>query len=178
MADEAIAQRKLQYATTLVATLLFVVGSLVVISQLFALHRELAQRDGENMVWALAQAQNRATLLERDLTRLRDGGINAEALELQADILHSRLALLQDGPQRRILQHYGQDDVVLSAIAAFAQMDSVQLLMAASDEQVRGALTALTSALSQAGNEVMVRERNERSRHLQRLATWIKAALI
>ena len=170
--------RKLQYATTLVATLLFIVGSLVVVSQLFVLHRELSQRDGENMVWALAQAQNNATQLERDLARFRDGRIRVDDLELQADILHSRLAMLQDGPQRRVLQHYGQDDKVLAAIDAFGQMDSMQLLMAANDVQASQALTDLIATLAFAGNALMVSERDEKSRNLSRLASWIQAALV
>ena len=166
------------YAISLVATLLFVVGSIFVIGQLFVMHRALSQRDGENMVWALAQAQIHATQLERDLARMKGGGITADALELQADILHSRLALLNDGPQQRTLAHYGQAQEVQAAIAAFAQMDGVQLLLAADDTQARQALTDLTATLSQAGNQVMVRERNEKSQHLESLATWINAALV
>ena len=166
------------YATSLVATLLFVVGSLFVIGQLFVMHRTLSQRDGENMVWALTQAQVHATQLERDLARMRSGSISAEALELQADILHSRLAMLKDGPQLRTLQHYGQAPEVQAAIDAFAQMDGVQLLLAASDAQARKALTDLTTTLGHAGNQVMVRERNEKSLQLEQLATWIKAALV
>ena len=49
-------RRGLQYRLTLVATVLFFAGSLVVVWQLLVLHRELSQREGENMVWALAQA--------------------------------------------------------------------------------------------------------------------------
>ncbi len=169
---------RLGHIGSLAATLLFVVGSLFVIGQLFVLHRELSQRDGENMVWALAQAQSHATQLERDLERMRTGAIGADALELQADILHSRLALLQDGPQLRTLQHYGQAQTVQAAIDAFAQMDSVQLLVAAGDAQARQALTNLIASLGHAGNQVMVRERDEKSRHLDRLATWIQAGLV
>ena len=53
----------LQYRLTLAATLLFVAATLVVVWQLLVLQRELSQRDGENMVWALSQAQHEATVL-------------------------------------------------------------------------------------------------------------------
>ena len=41
-------RRGLQYRLTLVATVLFFAGSLVVVWQLLVLHRELSQREGEN----------------------------------------------------------------------------------------------------------------------------------
>ena len=43
---------------TFAITLVFFVCGVVAVVQLLAIHRELNQRAGENIVWALAQAQN------------------------------------------------------------------------------------------------------------------------
>lgn len=169
-------RRGLQYRLTLAATVLFFAGSLVVVWQLLVLHRELSQREGENMVWALAQAQHQATLLERDLARLRLQQSDAEDIHLQADLLHSRLSLLTDGPQRRILRHYGQLDALLPAMAAFEQVDLLQLLIGTDNPVAQQELRMLIAALAAAGNQVMVREREEKSRRLDQLEQWIKAA--
>ena len=169
-------RRGLQYRLTLVATVLFFAGSLVVVWQLLVLHRELSQREGENMVWALAQAQHQATVLERDLARLRLRQTDAEDIHLQSDLLFSRLSLLTDGPQRRILRHYGQLDALLPAIAEFEQVDLLQLLIGTETPVAQQELRTLIAALAAAGNQVMVREREEKSRRLDQLEHWIKAA--
>ena len=66
MAESRTALRPgLSYRLTLAATLVFVAATLVVVWQLLVLQRELSQRDGENMVWALSQAQHEATVLAR-----------------------------------------------------------------------------------------------------------------
>lgn len=169
-------RRGLQYRLTLAATVLFFAGSLVVVWQLLVLHRELSQREGENMVWALAQAQHQATVLERDLARLRLQQTDAEDIHLQADLLHSRLSLLTDGPQRRILRHYGQLDALLPAMAAFEQVDLLQLLIGTDNPVAQQELRTLIAVLTTAGNQVMLREREEKSRRLDQLEHWIKAA--
>ncbi|MFG5775746.1 sensor histidine kinase [Comamonas sp. J-3] len=168
----------LQYRLTLAATLLFVAATLVVVWQLLVLQRELSQRDGENMVWALSQAQHEATVLELGLTRFEMREIDAEALELQSDLLFSRLSLLRDGPQRRSLERYQQMAALEPAIAAFEKVDTLQLLAGVDNAAARQPLHALIAALAKAGNQVMVRERVENSQQLDRLARLIRAAFV
>lgn len=166
----------LRYRLTMAATALFVLGTLVVAWQLLLLQRELSQRDGENMVWALAQTRHQALSLERDLARLRLQQVDAEQLALQSDLLDSRLALLADGPQRRTLQHYEVLAPVDQAVARYTQIDPLQWQSAVIPEDAQEVLKELIAALSRAGNQVMVLEREERSAHLARLARWIQAA--
>ena len=179
MAESRTALRPgLSYRLTLAATLVFVAATLVVVWQLLVLQRELSQRDGENMVWALSQAQHEATVLELELTRLEIREIDAEALELQSDLLVSRLALLQDGPQRRSLERYQQMQALQAAIAAYEKVDTLQLLAGVDNAAARQPLHALIEALAKAGNQVMVRERVEKSQQLERMARLIRAAFV
>lgn len=179
MFDVSMTSRsKLQYRLTLAATLVFVAASVVVAWQLLVLQRELSQRDGENMVWALSQAQHEAGVLERDLARFQLRQTDAQALELQGDLLFSRLRLLGDGPQRRSLQHYQQLADLEPVIAAYEHVDTLQLVAGADNTAARQPLRALIMGLAKAGNQVMVRERVEKSHQLDRLARLISAAFV
>lgn len=161
---------------TFAITLVFFVCGVVAVVQLLAIHRELNQRAGENIVWALAQAQNHGAQLQRDVERYYQGKLDADALSLQEDVFHSRLALLLDGPQRRSLARYGQELPLVAAIEAFQQAATSTLADTGADQPVFKRLQALLGVLASAGNEVMVRERDERSYTLDRLGGYIQAA--
>ncbi len=172
------ARRRLQTWATLLVTLVFFIGSLVVIWQLLELHRKLSRRDGENMVWALAQAQNHGTSLLRDMELYRQGLLGKDALSMQEDVFHSRLSLLMDGPQRRTLDHFGQGQALAQTITQFDQAGDSLLDNPARDSAVSTALTQLLGVVALAGNDVMVREREEKSQQLDQLGGLINAAFI
>lgn len=158
--------------------ILFFGFSLAAITQLLVIHNELDQRDGENTLWALAQAQNHGSKLQRDDELFRAGQISRDALSLQEDILFSRLTLLQDGPQMRLLIHFGQDQPVIAAIAAFEQADTGSLAALPRRSAAHQALAQMINVLAVAGNEVMVLEREARSRQLEQLGGLIQAAFV
>ena len=176
--QEPRSRQWLQSWATLAVTLVFFIGAFAVVWQLLALHRSLSQRDGENMVWALAQAQNQGASLQHGLELYRQGLLDADALRLQEDVLYSRLSLLMDGPQQRTLQHFGQDQVVAAAAKAFTQAADSVLTDTARDSASSRALGQLVTTLATVGNAVMVQEREDKSRQLDRLGDLLTAAFV
>ncbi|QIL78516.1 HAMP domain-containing histidine kinase [Diaphorobacter sp. HDW4A] len=156
--------------------LLFFAFSVAVAWQLVVLYGKLNIREAKNTLWSLSQAQNHGTQLERDDERFRQGLISRDELSLQEDLFFSRLTVLKDGPQKRLLEHFDHEHAVLAAVDHFLAVDTGSIVDQPRDSDVHRALSALTRALAAAGNQVMVVERDERSQQLEQIGELIRAA--
>jgi len=98
----------LAYPLSMIGVVLFA-GLLV-----FALWRLLDQEADlrgtatDNMLWTISQAQVAAYQLDAALGRARHGEVGDDSLRLRYNVLHSRMALLEAGPQARYLETLGQ----------------------------------------------------------------------
>ena len=70
----------------------------------------LRTQAGDNMLWVISQAQVAAQRLDVTLSRARLGEADAASLRLRYDVLLSRLALLDAGPQQRYLADLGHKE--------------------------------------------------------------------
>ena len=156
--------------------LLFFLFSVAVAWQLAVLYRQLDVREGKNTLWSLTQAQNHGALLERDDELYRQGLISRDALTKQEDVLFSRLGMLLDGPQLRMLEHFDESAPVTVAIERFRAANPGSIADQPRNSSVHQALKKLIQTLAASGNQVMVLEREERSEQLARFGGLVRAA--
>lgn len=157
---------------------LFFVFSVAVAWQLVMLNGQLRNHEGENTLWALTQAQTHGSKLQLMDEQFRQGMIGREALVLQEDVFFSRLSLLDDGPQQRLLAHFGQDGAVMSAVDRFRAADTGSIGDLPRNSPVHDNLAELIGVLAAAANAVMVTEREERSQQFDRFARLIHVAFM
>ena len=154
----------------------FFVFSVAAAWQLVEINGQLRNRAGENTLWALTQAQNHGSKLELIDAQYRLGLATREALEQQEDVFFSRLTLLEDGPLRRLLTHYGHDQAVLSAIDGFRTADTDSIANLPRDSDAHLHLAGLIDVLATAANAVMVSERDERGQQFDEFVNLIRVA--
>lgn len=159
--------------------LLFFLFSMAVIWQLVVIHRQLDHRDGENTLFALAQTQSLGSQLQLEDELLRQRLMQREAFQAREDVFYSRLNLLSDGPQMRALASFGQDRTIQAAIAAFEQAGNAgSLADQPRHSPLHQALQRVIDACGRSANEVMVLQREDRSKELDRLGGLIRAAFV
>ena len=151
----------------LVAVLFFVLMLGYALYKLFDLQSEVSADVGENMVWALSQAVYQSGRLYQATSINPETPQSRADKELHHDLLKSRLMMLEEGPQRRYMQKSGVWEII--------QQVSKSLDDPAAD------YAALLHTLRQAGNTVMITEREEagaqRDAH-RRLILQVMAAVM
>ncbi|MFT3690581.1 sensor histidine kinase [Paenirhodobacter sp.] len=124
--------------------------------QLVMIDRVLRFNVGENMLWAVTQANREAQRLL--LGMARDDA--PEALSLRYDILHSRVLLLTEGPQYSYFAMLGLEDqthritALLDRIGAMIDRDTPS-----DDATLQAAVAELDEALRLMSNDTVVAER-------------------
>ena len=126
----------------------------------------LRNRAGDNMLWAISQAQIAAQRLDVTLSRAQVAAEEADDLRLRYDVLLSRLALLEAGPQRRYLSDLGHSERI-SALAEEVYAEEEKFLSAA-DEGLHDLLEQLAHELGVAANRAMVAQWDETGAQLER----------
>ncbi|MDN2565614.1 HAMP domain-containing histidine kinase [Aquibium sp. A9E412] len=129
----------------------------------------LRNQAGDNMLWAISQAQVAARQLDATLGRARLGEADAEALRLRYDVLYSRLDLLEAGPQRRYLAALGHD-APIRALAAqvYAREGAFLSAGATGGSALHELLARLATELGRAANGAMVAQWDETGAQLDR----------
>lgn len=94
----------------LVAVLVFAVLLAFSLIRMFEVEKDMRVEAEKNMLWVLHQSEVAALRLTETAALAELGGAGAEDLSLRLDILASRIALLNDGPQRRFVDRIGFDD--------------------------------------------------------------------
>lgn len=119
----------------------------------------LRTQAGDNMLWAISQAQVAAQRLDVTLSRARLGEADADILRLRYDVLLSRLALLDDGPQQRYLADLGHSEPIRTlAEEVYAREEA---FLSAGHESLHDLLESLARELGLAANRAMVAQWNE-----------------
>ncbi len=138
---------------TLVAFLMFT------LLRLFQLEQAMRAHVDENMLWVVTQAQVAGHRLSDDVHRFLHGARDADPA-LRLDILVSRMALLDDGPQRRYLKAMGLDGVLDDALVHLNDIEPVlhSLLIPPATDLVHASLDPLMIQLNRIANAVMVEE--------------------
>src|SRR5690554_304367 len=123
------------------------------------IERDMRIEATQNMLWVISRAHVSSLQLSEAVARRTTGGADQSELELRYDVFLSRLALLEDGPQRRRMQELGFADALdgfrrdipeLDALVARLEPHEVQRLLAL--------LAPYNAMLGRAANKAMVAE--------------------
>lgn len=130
--------------------------------RMFEIEKDMRVDAEQNMLWVLHQSEVAALRLSETVALADLGEATRDDLSLRFDLLVSRFALLNDGPQRRFLEHAGfSDDLdhlsgtlasIAPMIAEFAPGDGAPL---------RVELAPFPRLFGRAANAAMIAEWDE-----------------
>ena len=130
--------------------------------RLFATEAEMRSTGGDNMLWAISQAQSSALLF--DLAIARRAGIPGSEpdIERRYQVLLSRLHLLSEGPQARHMEGLGLsgtlDDAMLTVLGLEDRIRDLSFGGAETATAVHDAIGPLIDDLGRAANRSMVND--------------------
>ncbi|QYX56447.1 PAS domain-containing sensor histidine kinase [Roseovarius sp. SCSIO 43702] len=108
----------------------------------------------QNMLWVMHQSEAAARRLTETALLAELGEADAEDLALRFDILLSRIALLNAGPQRRFVEDIGVADELDRLTGRLEGIDPASTPPA----ELRAALASFPSFFARAANEAMIAE--------------------
>lgn len=140
--------------------------------QLSQIQRSLGEDEGENLLWMLTQSEKETRRLHQTLTDMELGRADREDVLFRRDMLHSRMALLSERPQRTYLEKLGVARDVAVAIGAFAgispQLADISATDGADLPAIRAALLQQADRLGRLANRSMVTKREAQARKRDR----------
>ncbi|MCO5121905.1 MAG: HAMP domain-containing histidine kinase [Burkholderiaceae bacterium] len=160
------------FAVAGIAIFSFAVLLAFALHRLFATEAEMRRNEGDNMLWAISQAQSSALLFDLAIAR-RVGIPGSEPdLERRYYVLLSRLNLLSEGPQARHMERLGLSGQVDDALRAVLPLeDSVRGLSFGEVEiatAVHEVIGPLIDDLGRAANRSMVNDWEETGARLDK----------
>lgn len=126
--------------------------------RLSTIERDMRIEATQNMLWVISRA-HLSSLQLGEMVGAAPAQQDRAQLDLRHDVFLSRLALLDDGPQRRRMQELGFADALDSLRGKLPELASLLARLAPQDPpQVRAILGPFNAALADAANRAMVAE--------------------
>ena len=141
------------------AIVIFVVLLAFSLMRLSDLERDMRIEATQNMLWVISRAHISSLQLSEAVAGSIAGEVDQAQLELRYNVFLSRLALLDDGPQRRRMESLAAAPALDALRGSLPELGS--LLMSARPEvipHIRALLVPYNSALTEAANKAMVAE--------------------
>ncbi|WP_306152890.1 PAS domain-containing sensor histidine kinase [Roseovarius sp. MMSF_3281] len=163
----------------LVAVLVFAV--LLTFSLIRMLEVENAMRVGaeKNMLWVFHQSEVAARRLTETAALVGLGEADIEELSLRIDILKSRVAILNDGPQRRFVEEIALDDELDRIAAALETMTPVAADFSPGEgARLREALKPAARIFGRAANKAMIAEWNDLGGRLETYRAQLRQIIL
>ena len=152
----------LAYAIAGIAIFAFAVLLVFALFRLAGTEAEMRENERDNMLWALSQAHVAALLLDAEIARQAGTPQSMADVERRYNVVLSRLALLNRGPQARYISDLGLSDNLAAADRAIRSMEGDILGLSHGDVEAAAAihdvLEPLIGDLGLAGNRSMVRQ--------------------
>ncbi|ASM74519.1 MULTISPECIES: sensor histidine kinase [Roseobacteraceae] len=143
----------------LVAVIVFAILMTFSLIRMFEVENAMRVDAEQNMLWVLHQSEVAALRLTETVALAELGEVDNDALSLRFDILVSRVALLNDGPQRRFVERIGYDDELDELTAMLqAAKPMVTDFTPADGPRLRAALAPLPRQFGRAANVAMIAE--------------------
>lgn len=146
----------------LAAVLVFAVLLSLSLVRMFAVQNAMRVDAEKNMLWVFHQSDVAALRLTKTVALVELGEAGPDELALWFDILSGRIAMLNDGPQRRFVEHigFGEDlNRLTGALITIAPM--IEGFTPGDGPRLRAALAPFTRALGRAANASMIAEWDE-----------------
>ncbi|MEQ5829401.1 PAS domain-containing sensor histidine kinase [Sulfitobacter sp. NFXS29] len=131
----------------------------------FALNRMVRVADDirvdaeHNMLWVMHQTNSAARRLVETTLRAELGEADANETALRLDLLRSRFALLNAGPQRRFMEEIGLQNELAELRASLQTLTVPPAPVSpTAARELRSVITPITTFFSRAANKTMIRE--------------------
>ncbi len=142
-----------------IAILIFAVLLGFALIRMFKVEADIKVDAEQNMLWVMHQSESATRRLVETTLRAELGEADAEEIALRLDLLRSRFALLQDGPQRRFITEIGLHQRLSELHATLQEIQPLPKAFTAADvRQLRQTLTPFAAFFVRAANMTMVRE--------------------
>ncbi|PWJ83736.1 PAS domain S-box-containing protein [Pseudaminobacter salicylatoxidans] len=141
------------------AIIIFVVLLAFSLMRLSDLERDMRIEATQNMLWVISRAHISSLQLGEAVAGSVAGEVDPAQMELRYNVFLSRLALLDDGPQRRRMEALGATAPLDALRGSLPELGS--LVMSAGTEtmpRIRALLVPYNVALTEAANKAMVAE--------------------
>ena len=152
----------LAYAIAGIAIFAFAVLLVFALFRLAGTEAEMRENERDNMLWALSQAHAAVLLLDTEIARQVGIPQSMADVERRYNVVLSRLALLNRGPQARYISDLGLGDNLAAANRAIRSIEDDILGLSHGDVETAAAihdvLEPLIGDLGLAGNRSMVRQ--------------------
>lgn len=141
----------------LAAVLVFAVLLTFSLIRMFEVENAMRVEAEQNMLWVLHQGEVAALRLAETVARVELGEADLDEISLRFDILISRMALLNDGPQRRFVEKLGFDEDLDRLNAAINTIAPLAAGFAPGDgSRLRVALAPFSRLFGRAANAAMI----------------------
>ncbi len=144
------------------AIVIFVVLLAFSLMRLSDIERDMRIEATQNMLWVISRAHIASLQLGEAVAGSVAGEVDREQMELRYNVFLSRLALLDDGPQRRRMEALGATVALDALRASLPELGS--LAMNARPQvvpRIKALLLPYDAALAEAANKAMVAEWDE-----------------
>lgn len=153
------ARELLGVALPVSAIAIFVVLLAFSLMRLSDIERNMRIEATQNMLWVISRAHISSLLLSEAIANSASGEIDHAQMELRLNIFLSRLALLDDGPQRRRMEALGASDPLDALRESLPELGSLlKSPSLATMPRIRALLAPYNATLTEAANKAMVAE--------------------
>lgn len=170
------------YVVSGIAILAFAVLLAFALARLIETENEMRRNEGDNMLWAISQAQTATLMLDTALARHASGRGEPGDIERRYNVLLSRLTLLSEGPQARYMASLGQAEPLAGHRRAVEELEDGILAPERNNVEAAGAihrtLSGLASDLGRAANQSMVTHWEQTGARLDRQRAAILQVII
>lgn len=153
-----LASAMLGLVLPVLAIVIFIALLAFSLMRISAIERDMRIEATQNMLWVISRA-HLSSLQLSEMASAAPGRQDRAQLDLRYDVFLSRLALLDDGPQRRRMEELGFADALDSLRERLPELASLLARLAPQDPpHVRAILGPYNAALADAANKAMVAE--------------------
>lgn len=146
-------------ALPVLAIVIFVLLLGFSLMRLSDIERDMRIEATQNMLWVISRAHISSLQLSETATGNVTGSLDRAQMDLRYNVFLSRLALLNDGPQRRRMEELGFADALDQLRGNLPELGSLVTKLEPQDlPRVRSLLEPYNTALGQAANKAMVAE--------------------
>ena len=150
---------RLWLSLPVVTILIFAVLLGFALLRMFKVEADIRVDAEQNMLWVIHQSESAARRLIETTMRAELGETDADEVALRLDLLRSRLALLQEGPQQRFMTEIGLHQRVSELHSALQDVQPLPEGFTPGDaRELRQTIVPFATFFSRAANQTMIKE--------------------
>ncbi|WP_116653404.1 sensor histidine kinase [Pelagibacterium sediminicola] len=146
-------------ALPVLTILIFVLLLAFSLMRLSDIEKDMRIEATQNMLWVISRAHIASLQLSAAAAEQAAGALDEELMKLRYDVFLSRMALLDDGPQRRRMEELGFAHALDALRSSLPELSGLMTDLTPENlPRIQAILFPYNRALGQAGNKAMVAE--------------------